>query len=692
MSIISSSFMPRVKEWRKPESSACGVRAGCARELRCRPDSPAAFEREQKPIFHPQQKMMTQDMRDLIARSPYTHATVREVAAMLPDEDSVLDALIGDAVARCEDIEFVVAAMAALLLERPVQALHLARGAMLLGDRWTLGAFACHMQGDVAGALMAAVTETPLPHPVLASAIYLAVRFHLDQKSGMRLPGTLLTHARKAARDPQNTNYEKTLLFAVATLCGDPGLTELVLHHDGGKKPDDPRVKDWEEGAKTLGEQMLAIWRQPPADILPKEQRRTVAEGNTMRRAVARVGRNEKCPCGSGKKYKQCCMEKDAELLQHSTSIAGVTAMELRANPERYLTSQDMNETAALEAARFDPRKIAPELRVNYLACLCRGKIFERCVEAMEVFGYSAELEEAWDNISLRIAQARRKDLLDRLMKLRPDASESNNQGLQLFLNEDNPAKLHEVATGGALMYLQDEKDPVEMMGYARALMQSSLCAVGILVTRGLLPLLPREHASQLLGEMLEARDKLNLGPVDPISDVLDQPFLEQRSGTGKEAAALREVQQRLNDKLQEMRRYRENVERLEKELARREQLAAPPPPAAPAAAVPLRHLLRMKPRCRNCGRRSANCARRLLSGITSAMRCGANCRRRTRRSIRCGKRPRRPRRRTRRRTTRRICCCRRRRRAASPFGRLNFPRTSGRRLPACRNPWRAER
>lgn len=24
-----------------------------------------------------------------------------------------------------------------------------------------------------------------------------------------------------------------------------------------------------------------------------------------------KIGRNEKCPCGSGKKYKYCCMNKD---------------------------------------------------------------------------------------------------------------------------------------------------------------------------------------------------------------------------------------------------------------------------------------------------------------------------------------------------------------------------------------------
>jgi hypothetical protein len=28
---------------------------------------------------------------------------------------------------------------------------------------------------------------------------------------------------------------------------------------------------------------------------------------------VANLGRNDPCPCGSGKKYKQCCLAKDEE-------------------------------------------------------------------------------------------------------------------------------------------------------------------------------------------------------------------------------------------------------------------------------------------------------------------------------------------------------------------------------------------
>ena len=28
---------------------------------------------------------------------------------------------------------------------------------------------------------------------------------------------------------------------------------------------------------------------------------------STFKRATKKVGRNDPCPCGSGKKYKQCC-------------------------------------------------------------------------------------------------------------------------------------------------------------------------------------------------------------------------------------------------------------------------------------------------------------------------------------------------------------------------------------------------
>jgi len=31
---------------------------------------------------------------------------------------------------------------------------------------------------------------------------------------------------------------------------------------------------------------------------------------DTFRRSAPKIGRNKPCPCGSGKKYKKCCIEK----------------------------------------------------------------------------------------------------------------------------------------------------------------------------------------------------------------------------------------------------------------------------------------------------------------------------------------------------------------------------------------------
>ena len=54
-------------------------------------------------------------------------------------------------------------------------------------------------------------------------------------------------------------------------------------------------------------------------DRLLAERRR---QGGEMAPAVEAVGRNDPCPCGSGKKYKHCCMGKDKALRQASRGVA----------------------------------------------------------------------------------------------------------------------------------------------------------------------------------------------------------------------------------------------------------------------------------------------------------------------------------------------------------------------------------
>lgn len=47
-----------------------------------------------------------------------------------------------------------------------------------------------------------------------------------------------------------------------------------------------------------------------PFDVLGLGGIRKVYKQQTIRRVERKVGRNEACPCGSGKKYKKCCIGK----------------------------------------------------------------------------------------------------------------------------------------------------------------------------------------------------------------------------------------------------------------------------------------------------------------------------------------------------------------------------------------------
>ena len=60
-------------------------------------------------------------------------------------------------------------------------------------------------------------------------------------------------------------------------------------------------------------ERMLQRKAQQEREMkLQAAQSKTPEKQETVRRVAAKVGRNEPCPCGSGKKYKKCCMQRDA--------------------------------------------------------------------------------------------------------------------------------------------------------------------------------------------------------------------------------------------------------------------------------------------------------------------------------------------------------------------------------------------
>src|SRR3989454_1056229 len=157
--------------------------------------------------------------------------------------------------------------------------------------------------------------------------------------------------------------------------------------------------------------------RQSPFAVVPERPGPIVHSGYTMRRAVARIGRNDPCPCGSGKKYKKCCMEKDQERLQDSSRVAGLTVEELRAQQERFLTEDELLQMRSHQLARLDPLKIDSPLRPLLLSRLNLYGELEAAVELFEKTGLPDDVAGHWRDCVYAVAQSQRKDLLNRLLR-----------------------------------------------------------------------------------------------------------------------------------------------------------------------------------------------------------------------------------------------------------------------------------
>jgi hypothetical protein len=526
---------------------------------------------------------MNAELRQFIEQARFYKASVLRVAEMLPAKDAALDELIAETVREGGQKAFMFIVLAALSRERRVDARHLARGAMMLPQQQWFP-LVVRFQGDLAEPLLAAIEQTQLRRECEAAALLLAAAWCGEHRGG-KLPERLIPIARKLARNEQLPPDAQAFLIALAVRAKDAGLLAVAKLWFPAATPEQWQVV--EDAAVKLAEGYLASSREPALAFLHDKPSNVLAQGTTLRRAVARVGRNEPCPCGSGKKYKHCCHDKDQERLHRSSDVAGLTREELQARPETDLNLERLNRTDPFELEHIDPAKIAPELVQPYFIRLCAFNLFDRAAAAFEQLGYTTERNELWGQVMYLATRARHKDAIRRLAKLYPDPVKLQDEiytGAALLLAEDDPAELIRLLDECASNAVQ-RNTPEELEGISLALMYSRFRALGILVGRGAVPILPQKEAATVFDEILNSRDRLNLSPDDPIGDVLDQRFAEHEDDHKKESAELRKARQNLDAKARQVNELTESLAQLQKEIARREQKRAVVPQLAKAAA-----------------------------------------------------------------------------------------------------------
>ncbi len=106
-------------------------------------------------------------------------------------------------------------------------------------------------------------------------------------------------------------------------------------------------------------------------DLLPDEPPPVViGSGQTVRRPVPKIGRNAPCHCGSGKKYKKCCMESDQQLIRDASSYEGLTRTQIRDSPNLVDDAGMIEQMRAYELKKLDPARLNPtQLLTSYQRC-----------------------------------------------------------------------------------------------------------------------------------------------------------------------------------------------------------------------------------------------------------------------------------------------------------------------------------
>jgi hypothetical protein len=128
------------------------------------------------------------------------------------------------------------------------------------------------------------------------------------------------------------------------------------------------------------------LTQQNALEALPEEKPPVVIGGDyTVRRPVPKIGRNAPCPCGSGKKYKKCCYEKDQQLLRDASPYEGITMTQLRSMPNLANDAEIIKKMRAYELKKLEPVQLnEDQLYQAYIRALHFG---------MRQFGYDLLLE-----------------------------------------------------------------------------------------------------------------------------------------------------------------------------------------------------------------------------------------------------------------------------------------------------------
>ncbi|MEZ4339040.1 MAG: SEC-C metal-binding domain-containing protein [Sandaracinaceae bacterium] len=297
------------------------------------------------------------------------------------------------------------------------------------------------------------------------------------------------------------------------------------------------------------------LGKDPTFESLRAERSKVLASGFTARRAQPKVGRNDACPCGSGKKYKKCCAKNEDRI--SLSPVAGLTMREYRKRLHEFLDAKGLlsQHPADLAGLPFDELALEQLDSVFQVFVECeRMELAERLLE--RIIAHPDVTDEERDNVRAYLVGFAHdwghEELVARHVPkfLDPEKVPPYVQ-LGHALRHPNE-KVLDLIEAECRAYVKDGERPPHDLAYE---LLATHPALGILLTRGALDARHPDDGWRLLDEVEWARDKLGAPPNDPYWAAWEAMLGEQRLAKASDAE-----KEKLRADLEQMRREAEEA------------------------------------------------------------------------------------------------------------------------------------
>jgi len=545
------------------------------------------------------------ELLEQAAATAYCRPALRALGAALPEDDCIVASALNRAAAGRDAKALSHLYLAALYAGRRVPAEVLELGAALLPEAMIILNTALRLDGDVAKALTAAVRSGRMGDERDAIAV---IAGWLDyERRAEAAPPEFLALTRKVCRGAvrMDRHMIRLLLHLAAKLSGDPVVANILKFDGRGDSTSTQIIEQTRRFATEPGWDM-SIPNRSPAEV-------TLGSGATVKRAIPKAGRNDPCPCGSGKKFKQCCEGKLSTGDQYE--VEGVTITEATSHPELILTAQRIGAMRSYELYALNPKLLPPELAERVAIRLALFRESARALEVLQAIGREVVSERSLDELAYQFYAEGDIESLRWLIDWVPGAVDVSFEMEVLLAEPDERLRL-----------LRDKaREAFESERTGDFFARSHFCelgfaalrsdaALGIVIARGVLPACGGLDQDTLIEAIEDARDSLGLDDDEPGYEIVDATERASRDEV-RHASDLEQVRtetaSRVGKRDVEIQRLKAQIDSMQETLKQREQAivtakvvpkeksaahAPPPAPPEPAEIRELReHLRRLK-------------------------------------------------------------------------------------------------